>query len=134
MGLTSLFGHSAQQRPRNKTFDGSLRHSPADGLALADAHERARSRIGFHEAPVTHHRSRRNRTRHSSRRRSEKASGIKAVSFGNVEGDSQIMPIYSYNTKSGDKLYRVSYRDPNHIQRTKRGFGGEKTHRIIWLA
>ncbi|KAB1937697.1 hypothetical protein DXC37_09835 [Bifidobacterium bifidum] len=32
------------------------------------------------------------------------------------------MPIYSYNTKSGDKLYRVSYRDPNHIQLTKRGF------------
>ena len=31
---------------------------PADGLALADAHERARSRIGFREAPVTHHRSR----------------------------------------------------------------------------
>lgn len=36
------------------------------------------------------------------------------------------MPIYSYNTKSGDKLYRVSYRDPNHIQRTKRGFRRRK--------
>lgn len=31
---------------------------PANGLALADAHERARSRISFDEAPVTHHRSR----------------------------------------------------------------------------
>ena len=31
---------------------------PADGLALADAHERARSRIGFREAPVTPPRSR----------------------------------------------------------------------------
>ena len=58
MGLTSLFGRSAQQRPRNKTFDGSLQHPSANGLALADAHERARSRIGFHEAPITHHRSR----------------------------------------------------------------------------
>ena len=34
---------------------------PANGLALADAHERARSRISFDEAPVIHHRSRRNR-------------------------------------------------------------------------
>ena len=52
--------------------------SPADGLALADVHERARSRIGFREAPVTHHRSRRNRTRHSFRHSSEEASGIKS--------------------------------------------------------
>lgn len=61
MGLTSLFGRSAQQRSRNKTFDGSLRYPSADSLTLADTHERARSRISFDEAPITHHRSRRNR-------------------------------------------------------------------------
>lgn len=36
------------------------------------------------------------------------------------------MPIYSYTTKSGDKFYRVTYRDPNHVQRTKRGFKRRK--------
>ena len=36
------------------------------------------------------------------------------------------MPIYPYNTKSGDKRYRVTYRDPDHSQRTKRGFRRRK--------
>lgn len=32
------------------------------------------------------------------------------------------MPIYSYKTKTGEKLWRVTYRTPDHKQRQKRGF------------
>lgn len=36
------------------------------------------------------------------------------------------MPIYSYTTKTGEKLWRVTYRTPEHEQRQKRGFSRKR--------